>query len=294
MRRTKVAVCYCVHDDAYYLRESIESSKAAGPVFVFVSKRPWNDEPGDWERAAEAAGGTGAEVVIVDHPEELAHREAGRQWLFDHGFTHAVTPDGDEILEPALADHLVRFAKSGLAERVTVEFDTYWKSPEYVIRPREVIRPMMLVDLRSTTVNGIRYFEGGRLLHLTGTYGVVHHLSYVGPEERILRKVRTWSHRPEVRPDWWEEVWLRWDEDHLLRDLHPTHPRAYGFAERIQVPPVLEAAYGRWRELTGELRRPPAAATDGSSKRASALARRRGKPQLSIVIPLHGGPLELV
>ena len=60
-----LAVAYCVHDDAYYLPQSIRSCGDAAPVFVFVSKLPWNDEPGDWESAARVApldwpGGDGA------------------------------------------------------------------------------------------------------------------------------------------------------------------------------------------------------------------------------------------
>jgi GT2 family glycosyltransferase len=303
MAAHKIAAFYCVHDDAYYLAQSIATVSAAGPVFVFVSKRPWNDQPGDWEHAAAVGRGAGAEVVVLEWDEELAHRDAARQWLADHDFTHGIMPDGDELLEPSLLEMLVRIAEEGLAERVTVDFDTYWKSPEYVIRPRERIQPQILTDLRATRIAGIRYYDGGRLMHLATGYGVVHHLSYAGPDERILRKLRTWSHRPEVVNNWWEDVWLKWDGDKLMRNIHPTHPPAYGWAERIHVPLILEGAYRRWRELGGlsphhdgakgteDARKTGGSPAVNSIGVASGTGRETGSlaDRVSVVIPLHGG-----
>jgi len=67
----------------------------------------------------------------------------------------------------------------------------------------------------------------------------MHHLSYCGPDERIVRKITTWGHKDEVLQGWYERVWKAWDSNPLLRDIHPTHPQAYGFAERIEVPEIL-------------------------------------------------------
>jgi hypothetical protein len=95
-----------------------------------------------------------------------------------------------------------------------------------------------------------RYVVGGRDLVLSPDYGVLHHLSYVGPDARIRRKLDTSSHRDEIRPGWWEKVWLRWKSDKLLRNLHPTHPAAYEFTERIEVPELLLPSLARYKEHT--------------------------------------------
>src|ERR671930_158842 len=97
MGSAKVAVCYCVHDDAYYLAESICSYSGAGGVVAFVSRPPWSG----------AAGGL-----------ELAHRQGARTWLLERGCTHALIPDGDEVIEPALLAALLQIAVGELAERV--------------------------------------------------------------------------------------------------------------------------------------------------------------------------------
>ena len=135
-----------------------------------------------------------ATVVIGDWPSELEHREAAYSHLQDHGYTHALIPDGDEIIETELLTNLTNIAEHDLADRVYVEWDTYWKSPEYVIRPRERFSPCILIKLGVATPVGGRHFEGGRQLFLSQDYGIIHHLSYAGSDERIKRKIETWGH----------------------------------------------------------------------------------------------------
>ena len=279
---SKLAISYVAHDDAYYLAESIRSFCNAGDVFVFVSRMPWNDKPGDWEAAAEVARQAGAEVVIGDWPQEREHRQACWDWLREKGYTHAFTPDGDEIIDPKLLQILLTLMREELADRVYVHMDTCWKSPEYVIRPPEAITPILMVDLRNAAPVGLRHFNGGRALVLPSEYGVLHHLSYAGPNARILRKISTWSHKEEVQPLWLENVWYRWDADKTLRNLHPTHPTAYGVAERIHIPEILKPVMLRYKELAGidDITHAP-------------LTRPAAWPDVSIIIPLHGGETDI-
>ncbi len=289
----RLAVAYCLHDDDAFLAASIASFKSAGRVFAFVSKVPWHDEgaeyePGDWERTARIARDAGAEVIVGEWASESEHRQSSMAWLLENCFTHALIPDGDEIIEPQLLQTLIQIAGvgiqssvighqsknpeplitdysitdhslvPGIADRVYVHMDTYWKSPEYVIRPRERITPCILIDLRSVTHWKVREFHGGRPLTLSPEHGVLHHLSYCEPVPanahqpstlnsqpvfgRIARKLATFTHRDEIIPGWYENVWLAWDDNKLMRNLHPTHPQAYGFAEHIPVPEALSRA----------------------------------------------------
>ena len=279
---SSLAVCYCVHDDAYYLAQSIASYKSAGKVFAFVSRIPWHGEPGGWEETARIAEEAGATVVLGDWPGEDLHRQSSLDHLRSLGFTHALTPDGDEIIESELLSALIRIAEHELADRVYIRWDTYWKSPEYVIRPREQFAPLMVLDLRVVRHMHVREYEGGRPLLLGPEYGLVHHLSYAGPEERIRRKTSTWGHREEIVPGWHEEVWRAWDSNRLLRDLHPTHPPAYGLAERIAVPDLLLPALARYRKIAGNEN--PAFETPPPPDSLE---------KVSIIIPLYGGADDL-
>ncbi|HVT12594.1 MAG TPA: glycosyltransferase [Fimbriimonadaceae bacterium] len=268
MKRGKpqIPVCYCLHDDHWYLDLSIKSFLSAGPVICFISRVAWDGSPGAWQCCAEVASSLGAEVVLGDWPTEELHRGSALSALRERGFSFVLTPDGDEIIEGALLEALLAIAQKDLADRAMCCFDTYWKSPEYVIRPRESIRPLMLVNLNRARHVFCREYEGGRPLVLPAEYGLVHHLSYAGPNERILRKLSTWGHKDEVLDGWYARVWLAWDQDPLMHDLHPTHPRAYGYAERISPPALLGPLPVRAPlRLEGHL------------------------PTVSVVVPLYGG-----
>lgn len=253
----KISAAWCVHDDFWYLEESIRSY--ASPEIeprVFVSERPWNGSAGDWGRSVAAATTAGARVEVGAWESEDEQRRAAMEWLAQEGFDFALIPDGDEVISAQLLSTLLKVAHADLADRVYVEWDTYWKTPEYVIRPREGFTPLIMVKIGASRHVHLRDFEGGRPLLLGSQHGLMHHLSYVGPDERILRKIETWSHHKEVIPRWWDAVWKAWDSDKGKRNLHPTHPHAYGFAERIRAPSELSGVLERDRKLEGSTRGP--------------------------------------
>ncbi len=271
MAKPSIASCICIHDDHWFVPRAVASFAPAGPVVAFVTTTAWNGSPGNFQRCVEAASEAGAEVILGDWPDESLHRRTALRQMKERGFRHVFIPDGDEIIEPALLESLLDIARTCLAERVNVSMDTYWKSPEYVIRPREALTPAILLDLEHAEHLYIREYRGGRLITLGPEYGVLHHLSYCGPDDRIERKIATWSHKHEVVEGWWQRVWQGWDGDRLMRNLHPTHPGAYGMAERIAVPEILEQV------------------PDGRT-RSSDPERPAPWPKVSIVIPLYGGP----
>jgi glycosyltransferase involved in cell wall biosynthesis/tetratricopeptide (TPR) repeat protein len=270
--KLQVPACYCLHDDHWYLELSIQSFQDAGPIVAFVSKVAWDGSPGDWERCASLAEARGAEVVLGEWPNEELHRQTALKTLHDRGHSFVLTPDGDEIIEPELLKTLLQVAQDNLADRVMCNFDTYWKSAQYVIRPREGIRPLMLVNLCRAHHVFCRDYEGGRPLVLGPEFGVVHHLSYGGPDERIRRKLATWGHKNEVVDGWYTRVWKSWDENHLMSDLHPTHPPAYGWAERIVAPAILQG---------------------GTVSAGATMPKPKVWPTVSVVIPLYGGPEDI-
>ncbi|HLO97997.1 MAG TPA: glycosyltransferase [Fimbriimonas sp.] len=268
-------VVLCLHDDWWFVSKAIEATKPFGPVLAFISRTSWNATAGDWQKVKDEAEKAGAEVILGDWSNETEHRREAYKTVRERGFQYALIPDGDEIIEPQLLTTLTKLAETQVAERVHVYMDTYWKSARYVIRPREQLAPAILINLNKVEHAYIRDFQGGRSITLGPEHGVIHHLSYAGPDERIQRKISTWSHKHELVDDWYRNVWLGWDSDKLMRDIHPTHPQAYGMAERIEIPEILD---GIWDER--------AVATTHPQK-------PNNWPTLSIVIPLHGGKSDI-
>jgi len=284
----KTAVCICVHDDFYYLGATIASFTCGLPVFVYLSEVSWNGDVGDWHRAEKIALAAGAQVVSGQWTSEKDHRTAAYDQLRKDGFGYVLVPDGDEIIEPRLLDALLSIAQNGLADRVHIEWDTYFMDTEHVVRPREPFRPIMLGNLNGATYDHTREWSGGRQLLLDGSYDIVHHLSYAGPDERIRRKVTTWGHKDDVYDGWLENVWDRFPQDKLMRNVHPTHPQNYAMVEHIYTPPTLKRCleigrgFGDYNPSEGVEPH-----TNGFLEHASDTA--KSKPSVSVVIPLCGG-----
>src|SRR6185295_4412659 len=155
-----------------YLSEAIGSVVGSVPVLAFVSKTPWHGDPGDWELSVSIAREAGAEVVIGAWASEDEHRQAAIKECKVRGYRHAMIPDGDEVMEPKLLDTLIKIATDEIADRVYVEWDTYWKSPEYVIRPREAFRPCMMINLDRVRQTSLRNHDGGCPLFLDAEHGI--------------------------------------------------------------------------------------------------------------------------
>lgn len=268
------------HDDAVYLAAVIHALGDV-PVTVFVNEVAWGGaEPGDWVLAAKIAEEAGAKVISGTWPDEHEHRVAVLNWAKREGIRHLLIPDSDEIISPELLESLRKIASAELSDAVYVSMLTYWKSPEYVIDPPERLMPAIMIGPETVQYQGIRQFRGSRPLMLSHDHGVLHHLSYAGPESRIERKVSTWSHKDELVPNWWKDIWQRWDGERDLTNLHPTVPEAYGRALRKPVPGVLEEAWDAYLAACG-----------GEDPLHGAPVEPQGKwPKVSVVIPLYGGP----
>ena len=251
---SKTAICYCVHDDHTFLGASLSSYVAGLPIYVFVSEVAWDGSSGDWLSSSAIAKAHSCKVITGRWQSEEDHRRAAFDYLSKEGFGYVFIPDSDEVIEHRLLDTLCTIAEQHLADRVYVTWDTYWgpidERTAYVIRPREGFNPALLINLEQAQYDGVRNFSSGRPLLLTGEHGIVHHLSYAGPAERIRRKISTYGHRDEVRARWYEAVYEQWHYDKLMQNLHPTHPEAYRFAERIYVPAELAQRLSEGEELT--------------------------------------------
>ena len=132
----KPPALFCLHDDVEWLAPSLRSFEDVERI-ACISRQSWNGIPGDWQKAVAICETEGVEVILGDWTSEDEHRQAGLNELRSRGFQHVLIPDGDEVIEPKLLDHLVRFAEADLADRIYIEWDTYWKTPDQVILPRE-------------------------------------------------------------------------------------------------------------------------------------------------------------
>lgn len=154
---------------------------------------------------------------------EIAHRAAGDKLRWHEGtFTHEgqqrdmiyeVAPDADiilvvdsdEIYPDGLAYHAVTLASIHPERFYRLPFIHFWRSFSRAIL-HDPAYPIRVVNTRN---------EGGEDTLLTMP---VCHFGYAQPAALVEYKLRTHGHKNEIKPDWFETVFL---DTSRTRDLHP-------------------------------------------------------------------------
>lgn len=163
------------------------------------------------------------EVEIGNWGNEAATRNTGLDKLKDCDYI--IIADTDEILLDNALQKLVGLAQEGKHLAYAASLLTYWKTPCYRIEPPEPLGSpcscvMVRYDVRFKDVR----WPG---IALQPTDVKIHHLSYVRTNEELKAKLSNFSHAAEIKPGWYDRVWLGWDSNKEMIDIHPTHPWAY-------------------------------------------------------------------
>ena len=115
----------------------------------------------------------------------------------------------------------------------------YWKDRDHAIDITKNVSFPFIVKAQ-----GESYFHENRSVTVLTNKGyrwasfpenrvLCHHFSYVRSDEHMLRKIRTFSHAPDVTSDWYSNKWLYWNEG--VEDLHPNveNPGSFKRARHI-------------------------------------------------------------
>jgi len=257
------AAVYCVYDDVAWLEDSIESIyHAVDAVYFLVSDRPWYGQQTDNRTTLKhimAFPDPYNKINIVEGTwtNETDQRNAGLEIIKDKGYTYCFVIDADEIYEPAELNRMIDLVISNpKTDCWHISLDTYWKSYRYRIEPREPLKPPVFVKAGEVRFTQNRLAAGKNHAVIPPDIGICHHLSYAHSDDEILKKISTFSHAHEVIPGWFEKVWKRWDSDHSMRNIHPTHPQAYQQAVEQPyslLPPVLKRRYLKDDNIGGNI-----------------------------------------
>ncbi|GAB2835643.1 glycosyltransferase family protein [Lentzea nigeriaca] len=161
------------------------------------------------------------EIIEAEWQSEQDTRNAGLDALDDCDW--ALCVDSDEILLDDDLRELTKLCESGEHAAIEVRLLTYWKTIEHRVEPPEKLTAPIALR-RGVRFSNMRHLDTEA--HLADIW--LRHLSYVRTDAELREKLRLFGHAHQIVPDWYEKVWLGWDADHDLRDLHPTLPPAYG------------------------------------------------------------------
>ncbi len=247
------AAVYIVYNETTWLETSLESIyPECDAIYFLVSEKPWYGEPTDNRKTLESIKNfpdPEGKIQIVHGTWEIEvdKRNEGLDILQKAGFTYCFIIDTDEVYDPVELKRIKAFlASHPEIDCWHIDLDTYWKSYRYRIEPREPVKPAAFVKVGAARFTHIRQIEADNHGLIPQEIGIMHHLSYARSDEEIFKKTTSGSHAHEVQPGWFDNVWKKWDSDHSLTNLHPTHPSAYQRAVEqpySALPPVLKRRY---------------------------------------------------
>jgi hypothetical protein len=106
---------------------------------------------------------------------------------------------------------------------------TFWKDWGHVLVDDQnmpaVFHALMAVNLSTDSHFVDNRNPNNHLKYLTCITHPVFHGSYVLTNDELDRKLSSWGHANDFNTEEWKNnVWLKWDVDASLENLHPTHP----------------------------------------------------------------------
>jgi glycosyltransferase involved in cell wall biosynthesis len=217
----KTAICTIAYNEAEWIRACIRQFKPFNMHhLVLVSTKPWNGVPQPDDRTADIAREEGAEVIVGYWKDEAEQRNYGLALLRD--YDRVLIVDADELYESSSIQALIDCNTSCPAIR-TDKMWTYWKTPEYRFDPPDRHEPIVAVDPKRVLFSEHRQIR--QFLDYVPEFNQellsvpMHHMSWAKSVAKIAEKIESFSHAADVKPGWYEDVWLKWTPD--MEDIRP-------------------------------------------------------------------------
>jgi len=234
----KIAAVYCVFEDRIYLEYSLKTILGfAHKIIISINHKAWQSgEPltSRYYDYLQELSRKNRKIEIYKRyiKNQAAQRNYELECLKKQGYDYCFIIDADEFYTPEHLRNIKKIIYSrpdiGLFK---IYWRNYWHSFRYTIEPDEPSEPVCCIKIGAADFKISRYAEitdeSYNLYTFTKDEAFCHHFSYALSNNEILRKIRRFSASFEILPDWFSNVWLEWEKDHLKQDLHPVHPWHY-------------------------------------------------------------------
>lgn len=250
----KIAAVYCVFEDKIFLEYSIRSILGfANKIIISVNHKAWQSgEPLTFDYynylLALQKKYNKIEILKCYVKNQSAQRNYALEVLKNQGFDYCFVIDADEFYTKEHLHNIKRIIFSnpeiGLFR---IYWRNYWHSFRYIIEPDEPSEPVCFIKIGAAAFKISRYAELIDNSHKAYTFkkdeAVCHHFSYALSNIEVAKKIRRFSASFEILPDWFFNIWLEWENNHEIQDLHPVHPWHYKKTiktEDIPLPEILK------------------------------------------------------
>jgi hypothetical protein len=243
-RGIRLCAAYKVFNGETYLASSLRSIyDAVDRIVIFLSTRPWNGPivpPDSTEAIIRGFPDPQRKITCVvrdfryeerpehQHANELREMNALLDFVRTEliEITHYLYIDADEVHTPSGIAALCRLLRAmPEAGEVYCAWRCYWKSFAHWIDPLEPSRALAAFRIApETRFVGIRATNMHPRIRVSPDHFLLHHFSYALSAALVQRKIQAWSHCDDVVEGWFDRVWLGWDRDRTMENLHPVRP----------------------------------------------------------------------
>lgn len=210
-------------------------------IYVAWSDRPWAYNP---NAAAQFKNRTSYDILYTSphiHKIEIIRgswdleedqRNACIIAAKRDGMDILMTQDTDEFYLPEDFEGTIAEMKNNPNhDYYTTPWYSFWKSMDYIMINQQeskiLGRPLVAINLKK---NDLR-FTRARICNGVDAHDmnyILYHPSYVLTNEECWEKINTWGHAHQFNTQsWYNNIWLAWDNNKDLMNLHPIEPSAW-------------------------------------------------------------------
>lgn len=239
----KIAVQIIAYNEEQYIGACIKQWKdLVDKIVVLVSAKPWYGSPSEADRTLFIARDLGAEVVVRHWDTEAEQRNWGVARLYDYDYVIICDPDEFYTLEDR--KKIIETLKKGKENCYRAkEIITYWKTPEYIFNPPDKHKPLIALnpkeigfyEHRQPMPKDRKVYEDWQPVIPVK----IHHFSWVRSDKKVKAKIENFSHYDQISLDWFENVWLKWDNDKTMEDIRPYGVEKSGAIKKSAPPEIL-------------------------------------------------------
>ena len=238
----RIGAVYCVYDASNFLYESVYRIYHLMDKIVFIlNTKPWCGDPVPGEPFE-----TYKKILSIEDPEnkievltgtwekEALQRNVGLNLLKGFDIDWCLIIDDDELYNASELTLIIKSLDTAVHAAYLFHHQIYWKNRNTIIDEFEMSIPTLARTdgiVKFNENRGILVNKPHTWFTISANNIVCHHMSYIRSDSEMLRKIKNFSHAKDIISSWYEEKWLKWDED--MVDLHPLEVN--GFRRTISV-----------------------------------------------------------
>jgi len=214
----RIAVLIIAYREEEFIQQCIKQWEGLD-VKVLNPVKPWFVDSCGLDKTQEMC--YNVEIIRQHWNTEVDQRNYGLARLYDYDWV--IICDADEFYTKEDRDKIINTLKENkeICYRAN-KVISYWKY-DYILDPPDGHKPLIAVNPKKVKIihnRNAQLVEENRPLDYQPVIDVtIHHMSWSRPDHKIKAKIDNFSHIEKVKPNWYNDIWLKWTPD--MEDIRP-------------------------------------------------------------------------